>query len=79
VKVPFNPPPVNVPPVMTLPESVIAAGSERVGLPARQFPFVTVISFAVPVIVRAVQAVDAECPAQPTPIASSAVRLVVMG
>ena len=43
---------VNVPPVIVLPVKVKAEGSEIVGLPATPSPLVSVISLAVPVIVR---------------------------
>ena len=44
----------NVPPVTVLPVNVSAEGRLIVGLPDAPAPFVTVISFAVPVSVRAV-------------------------
>ena len=51
--VPLNAPLLKVPPVTVLPVSVKALGSEKVGFPLTPDPFVTVISFAVPVMVRA--------------------------
>ena len=44
---------LNVPPVTVLLVNVSAEGSEKVGLPDAPAPFATVISFAVPVSVRA--------------------------
>ena len=57
-----------MPPVIVLPVKVSPGGNESVGLPLSPFPSVTVISLAVPVIVRAVvvfSAVRANIPLLP--------------
>ena len=46
---------------VVLPDKSISVGNDNVGLPATPLPFVTVISFAVPVIVLPVKVSAAVC------------------